>query len=585
MTDLTDLFLDFESHYDSRDYSLARMPTQAYIRDPRWRVLGCAVAVGDGEPVYVQPDALEAFFAALPWHSIRAIAHNAGFDLAVLADRYGHVPAAIGCTQALARYAIVEGQISHTCRASLHTLAALVGAVKGDTAASVAAGGQVLADYALTDVRICRALWRRYAPTCPPQELALIDAHVRLGVTRPLMLDRAALAVLAHADPDPHGELLRSPRMFARALRACGVDPPRKANKSGGYAFAKSDAFMLELESHEDPRVQVLHRLRTEGTSNIVRTRAQRLLSCVPETYAGPLRAASFGAPLDYYGAHTGRSAGRGMLNMQNLPARRPQQMALRRAIRPPDSCVLVVADSAQVEARVLAWLAGNLPVLEAFRAGRDVYKEFGAALYGCESSDVTARQRQVAKAAVLALGFGQGPVGFAAYCARSSIALGDGEAERTVAVYRHENPPVRALWRRCLDSALSGRQRLPSGRSLTYPNVRRADGNYTFERPACFTRTGRVEVANLWHGVAAENLVQGTARDVVLYQTLAAAALAPWARLALLVHDEAVFVVPRDRAKEMQEVLEREFTRPPSWAQNLPLAGEVSAVETYADA
>src|SRR5699024_8276794 len=142
------------------------------------------------------------------------------------------------------------------------------------------------------------------------------------------------------------------------------------------WAFAKTDAFMQGLAEHADPRVRAVAAERAKATSNIQRSRAQRFLDTgVP-----------FPAPVRYYGAHTGRGGGADGLNIQNLP----RGGKLRQALQAPPGHKLVIVDSSQLEVRVLAELARDPALREPFAAGRDVYREFAALLFGTTYDEVT---------------------------------------------------------------------------------------------------------------------------------------------------------------------------------------------------
>jgi DNA polymerase bacteriophage-type len=87
--------------------------------------------------------------------------------------------------------------------------------------------------------------------------------------------------------------------------------------------------------------------------------------------------------PLKYYAAHTGRWGGDDKVNLQNLPSRGQNAGRLKSAICPPKGHVIVDADSSQIEARTLAWLAEQDDLVEAFDNGEDVYKIMASAIYG----------------------------------------------------------------------------------------------------------------------------------------------------------------------------------------------------------
>lgn len=569
--------LDFESFYDpAAGYTLAKMPTQQYLRDPRFKCLGASVVLEDATTVwtnFVPPEKLDAFFAALPWDGIRLVCHNAGFDYALLREHWPHLPkpAEVFCTRDMARYLVSQGILPPDQRVSLSALMPLVGMEKGDTLAATRAGGEVLANYAIADAVATSRLYSLYAHRVPDAERRLIDLHARMKGDAILQLDTAKLAPLAEAKPDPAAAKLRSKATLAAALRRLGVEPETKAGKRGeDYAFAKTDQFMQSLLEHEDPVVQMLATLRIEGQSNIVRTRAQRLLDC-----GSPI-----GMPVSYYSAHTGRAGGSDGINVQNLPARDPNAAALRASLVAPEGHSLVIVDSAQIEVRVNAWLAKESWLLDAMAAGHDPYTAYAAASLGVAPGAVTRAQRQWAKAPVLAFGFGQGAVGYQTYCRRSGISIDEARAAQECAQYRALHPNIVATWKEHYRSALTGLVTLPSGRKLTYPDIRQEGREVTFLRPAIFSRGKGRQECKLWHGTATENAVQGVARDVVMEQTLRC--LTPWMPCVLMVHDEAVFVVRDERSEEAAAIASEAFCTAPSWAPDLPVSGEAKIAKEY---
>lgn len=567
---MTPIVLDFETYYDS-DYSLSKMPTQQYIRDSRFRCLGAAVSWAERPGgVWLPAERLDEFFDRLTWSQVELVCHNAQFDYTLLRHHWPHLPkpARVFCTRDAARWAVSQGLLPPDQRVSLRDLAPRYGITKGDTAQAVAAGGAALAGYATSDAAATWWLYAELSPHIPTIERELIDLHARQLAEPCIVLDTAKLRELANTPPDPMAEKLRSKETFAKALRLCGIEPWMKEGARGpAYAFAKTDAFMQWLAEHEDPRVQMLHALRVEGTSNIVRTRAQRLLDI-----GSPL-----GAPLAYYAAHTGRAGGRD-INLQNLPARDPNALALRESLMAPEGHSFIIADSAQVEVRVNAWLAGERWLLDALSSGADPYTTYAKRALG--KAEITKEERQWAKAPVLAFMFGQGPGGYQAFCQQSGIPMDAVTAEKECTEYRAAHRAIVSAWQRHLRAALTGEVVLPSGRKLTYPNVRRLDGEFVYTRPAIF-RKGTAEYdSKLWHGSATENLVQAVARDVVMEQVVRC--VREGLQCVMTVHDEGVFVVKDDEIDEAKTLVSKAFNTAPEWAAGLPVAGSVKVSKRY---
>ena len=584
------IVFDYETHYD-QDYSLKKIPTHQYIRDERFQTLGVSwyraswrdrqgpgwIAGAESAKAQVQ-----AFDPLLPW-----VGHNLAFDASVALwhhispHRQPRQPVLWLDTMLMARYAIAQGILPPDIRTGLAALAEHYGLdAKGDTAAAVDAGGDELAAYAKHDVYLTDQILRRLLPHIPKFEMQLMDLHIRMTADPVLRLDTDLCHAEIAANTMDEGikKAVGSAEKFAAALRAAGIAPETKESPRTGkqtYAFAKTDPFMQGLQTHSDPRVRKLAELRLQSKSNLAKNRAERFLAI----------GAPFPVPLLYYGAHTGRASGLDKLNLQNLP----RGGRLRRALKAPPGHKLVIVDSGQIEVRVLAWLAGAESLLEACRAfdageGPDIYVAFGSRnLYGCAPEDVTKDQRTHAKPVVLGAGFGQGWRGLQVYAQQVfGVEMSEHQAQASVEAYRRAYPQVVRYWDRAVDEiSRTGEQVLPNGRKLTYPDLRRRGRDLYFDRHQIFSKqyVGKRDEIKLWHGLAVENAVQATARDVVMWQTLQ---LAQRYRVVLSVHDEAVLCVPEDQAEQaLTDALEAFGTAPP-WAPGLPVAGEGVISDDY---
>lgn len=570
------LFLDYETHYEpAGDYSLQKMPTWQYIRDARFQVLGAAIAAPGFIPPqwYTSLDDIREALARLPWgEGVELVAHNAAFDGAILHHTMpGYRPRRYYCTKLAARYLIAQGTLPPSQGTSLRDFAP----EKGDTAAAVAAGGAELATYAMGDLTaLVRLFVGQQTEKIPARELDLIDLHTRMAAEPCLEVDTHSLCREANKLPPPEAVVVRKKAVFIAALSRYGVEPEYKTSPRTGKpteAFAKTDPFMRALAHHRDPRVRVLRALRTQGGSNIDRTRAQRLLDV-----GAPLP-----VPLLYYGAHTGRASGQDKMNLQNLK----RGGTLRSAIRAPKGWSLVVVDSAQIEVRVLAWLANEPRLLAPFVEGRDVYTDYAAlVMFHKPHAEITKEERRLSKPPVLAAGFGQGWRGLVGYASSMGVELTEGMAQRAVEGYRAAYPRVVAYWHEVMRGIEQhGQTTLPSGRLITYPDLTREGRDVYFLRHGIFSkqRKGVRDRIKLWHGLAVENGVQATARDVVMEQTLA---LSHKWRVVLSAHDEAVLCVPQDRAEEARQDALTTFATPPAWAYGLPLAGEAIVTDNYGE-
>ena len=324
---------------------------------------------------------------------------------------------------------------------------------------------------------------------------------------------------------------------------------------------------------------------------------------------------------LMYHGAATGRWSGR-LVQPQNFP--RPQKKQdeldqiiaklkadedvseygagtvlasdlLRSMLIAEDGHRLMFADYSAIEARVLAWIAGQTDLVETFRNGGDVYKEMASAIYNVNVENVTDGQRQVGKMAILGCGYGMGGKRFAEQCATMGINVDEDEAKRIVSVYREKNNRIAQYWRDSENEFVemvkeAGRVRsvelpLPSGRSLTYHNPRIIQRETPW---GAMRDTAQVDTLNsvtrqwvsqiIWGGLLTENVVQATARD--LMATAMMALELKGYNVILSVHDEIISEVPDDfgSLEEMIEIM----TRVPAWADGCPVNAEGKVGKRY---
>jgi len=401
--------IDFETYYD-REYSLSKMTTEAYVRDPRFEVIGVSVKVNDFPTDWYSGADPGKFLRQLDYRDKAILCHNAAFDGAILSWHYGIRPKLWLDTLSMARplHSITVG-------GSLKALAAHYDlGSKGDEVLRTLGMRRVdfapeamarFAAYCVQDTDLTYALFRKLAKGFPAQELQLIDLILRMYTEPSLVLDTELLnqhleevvtrrqslveSLSLGGSEDDAKALLMSNDKLASYLKACGVEPPIKISKTTGkptYAFSKTDRAFTAMVEHHDERVSAVVAARLGVKSTIEESRTKSLLG-VATRGALPIM-------LNYYGAHTGRLSGGDKMNLQNLP----RGGALRRSLCAPDGKMLVACDSAQIEARVVAWLAGQANLLDAFANGRDVYSEFASEVYGRTISKGDKLERFVGK-------------------------------------------------------------------------------------------------------------------------------------------------------------------------------------------
>ena len=419
------LTIDFETRWSSRNYTLTKTTTEEYIRDTRFKAFGaCVHEFGTDSPIeWVRGAELPEYFSSVDWGRTAVLAHNAQFDISIMAWRYGVRPCFIFDTLSMAR-ATRGVEVGN----SLARLAADFGLPeKGKAVHSTDGVAELdadleleLAEYCKHDVYLCEQIFERLSRGYPKKELRLIDMTLKMYTNPVLQLDRSMLINAIAAEKEKREELLQrlgvdeavlaSNPQFAKALETLGIPAPRKISKTTGkstLALAKNDAMFQALLNGDNEDVANLCEARLAVKSTTERTRAQRFLDIS--------KRGTLPVPLSYYGALSGRwTASKGSaINMQNLK----RGSFLRKAIMAPEGHQLVVGDLSQIEPRVLAWLSDYTDMLNIFRAGGDPYAAFGSQMFNIPGLTKESHPdlRQSAKSALLGCGYGLGWASFAA--------------------------------------------------------------------------------------------------------------------------------------------------------------------------
>jgi DNA polymerase len=383
---------------------------------------------------------------------------------------------------------------------------------------------------------------------------------------------------------------------FAEVLKKMGVEPPTKISLRTGkeaYAFGKTDPEFKKLLDHEDERVQAVVSARLGVKSTLEETRTQSFIGIAER---GPLP-----IMLNYYGAHTGRASGGDKINLQNLP----RGGELRKSMRAPEKHKLVASDSAQIEARVVAWFAGEDALVEAFRNKVDIYSEFASTVYEKKvTKDSDPLARHVGKTAVLGLGYSMGKDKFKVTlkAGNPSVDMPLSDAERVVSLYRQKYPNIVALWKQgqeALDAMIKGFEYdlgvgvklkckdgkiyLPNGMFINYPNLRKSGNEYLYD--------ARYGANKIYGGKVIENVVQALARIIVFDQMAKIDqkfrkkdSKTNRFKVVLTVHDEVVACVPEQAVGKCVEFMEQVMSVPPPWCSNLPIACEAAYGNSYGD-
>lgn len=599
--------IDFETYY-SADLGFSKQTTEEYVRDPRFEVIGVAVQVNDGEPEWFTGTMTETakFLGKYKWSESLALAHNAMFDGFILTEHFQIKPK--GWLDTLSMGRALHGT---NVGGSLAVLAEFYNIGKKGTEVNDAKGLrradfperqlQEYGEYCKNDVRLTWDLFNCMSQDFPPTELRLIDLTIRMFTEPVLQLDEGMLNVHLHKERQRKAELLEnfdkdelmSNPKFAELLRAFGVEPPMKKSPATGketYAFAKTDEAFKELLEHPNTAVQTLVAARLGTRSTIEESRTERFI--------GIARRGAMPVPLRYYAAHTGRWGGDDKLNLQNLP----RGSTLKKAILAPAGYMMIDSDSSQIEARTLAWLAGQDDLVEAFDRGEDVYKIMASAIYGKDAAEVSKDERFVGKTTILGCGYCMGAKKFQAQLKNFNVAIDLDEATRIIDTYRTTYPKITALWKEAgtaLDAMLRkqtttlGRNgllkiegkdgvRLPNGLYIRYPNIRKVMNKDDEGKAEIVydTKKGKAVIPNrIYGGKLIENVCQALARTVIGEQMLL---IAKKYHVVMTVHDSVIIIAPTDEVVTAQEYVEMCMRIRPKWGMELPLNCEATYGESY---
>ena len=409
-------------------------------------------------------------------------------------------------------------------------------------------------------------------------------------------------------------------------------------------SVAQIKQWLLEQEGIEVPSLnkkvvaEVVSQLNGERAKQFMALRA-RLAKSSTKKYEAMERSACADAHIkgcfQFYGANrTGRFAGR-LVQLQNLPQNHMEDLAvarslvrdndyetvrllydsvsdtlselIRTALIPEPGHRFIVADFSAIEARVIAWIAGEQWRLDVFRNGGDIYCASASQMFHVPvvKHGENGHLRQKGKIAELALGYGGGANALKAFGA-DKMGMTEEEMVNTVDLWREASPRVCALWRaleraviRCVVhktpqvSAIGGIRfemecgilwmTLPSGRRIAYYGAEYGPSRFHRDRRALSymgvdqktKRWGRVET---WGGKLAENVTQATARDC-LRDTMLALENAGY-DIRAHVHDEVIISEPRDgrTVEDVSAIMGRELP----WASGLPLRGDGYACDFY---
>lgn len=483
---------------------------------------------------------------------------------------------------------------------------------------------EVFVKYNIRDVEVEQAILkivRRLEPADFDEELYTVDQLIN---DRGVMIDRQLVDNAARFDEEYKQHLL------AEAQELSGMDNPNSPSqikeylqKVTGQVFQSLNK--KSLDDIEDslkywPKARKVLALRREmGKTSNKKYCAMQQCVCSDGRIHGLLQFCG--------AARTGRWAGR-LVQVQNLPQNHLQDLdyarnlvkagdledfelnygnptqvlseLIRTAFIAKPGCTFHVCDFSAIEARVIAWLAGETWVLDVFRKGGDIYCATASQMFGVpvEKHGANAELRQKGKIAVLALGYGGGVSALEAM-GGSRMGLSQQEEKDIMLRWREANPKIVKLWKVIELAAIRALQtgetitinrgievgrhwgcltiKLPSGRTICYPRasigVERNDGwrgdHPIIEYEGLNQITKKWEKIRTYGGKLTENVVQSIARDILGIVILRA--YRESLNIVFHIHDE--IIVEAEAGQTLKDV-EALFSEPISWCTDLPLKG-----------
>ena len=476
-------------------------------------------------------------------------------------------------------------------------------------------------EYCRMDVEVERQIdqalaW--YQPTDDERELYAIDQIIN---------DRGVLIDVKMVDNAVKMDTIYKARINAEAQRITGLANPNSAAQLKNWIGERIGAELDTLRKTDLPDIKA----QTEDTEvhRVLQIRAEMAKTSNEKYKAMQLTVCNDGrirGLLQYLGTKTGRWAGR-LVQLQNLPQNHlsdidyarslvkegdaetvslcygniPDTLSqlIRTALVAPEGKTFAVCDFSAIEARVLAWLAGEEWVLEVFRGHGKIYEATAAQMYGCKVEDInkTDPRRQKGKIAVLALGYGGG-TGALAAMGGERMGLSEKDMAEIVRDWRKANPHIVQAWgtlesaaQRCVSTGIDQKAlgllfhkrpedgtmtiTLPSGRMLCYRNMtigKNRFGGTSLKFRGLNSQTKQYGWEETYRGKLTENIVQAIARDCLAHTLLRLDELA--FQTVFHVHDEVVCEVPADNADGELRAIQDVFATVPEWADGLPLKG-----------
>lgn len=440
--------LDFESFFSTKDgYTLTKIGPISYIRDSRFSAQLMSYIVTDASTMtydrvrVAEHDNIPAVLAALKLDApdVVTVAHNGnGFDFLILSEIYHVVPRIAIDTMCMERWTGVS-RIQNESLKSMVKFFQCGEKVEG----TVISDGRKWPDdftpdertafiqYCRNDTEQCFLSFKAMLPFMTADALLFSSITAKMACNPVLRLDDDMLTAYLNELSDKVTKArndinkmfmfksdedflkaIRSSASFVKMLELLGRKPPmkysvaksetkRKKLEAEGKtnlseedyavytpALAKSDLDFVAMASDADERVALLVRTRLENNSSIQRSRAETFHALAKSGRPMPVMLNAFKAHTSRYTA--GNSEGSSdKLNLQNLSKRDPSQLTLRKAVQAPEGMALVACDSSQIEARILAYVANETELVDAFRRGADPYADLAEKIFQIPSEKI----------------------------------------------------------------------------------------------------------------------------------------------------------------------------------------------------
>jgi len=583
------IILDFETYFD-KEITLKKLNYSEYIPQATPFIIA---TIRNNKLTCT--DEIAKHLDLIDWNNTTVVGHNLLFDALVLKHWYNIEANQYIDTLSLARlhYPSIKHDLGSLAERFCPTIPKLkenLDAVKGKHWDELTnQEKESLKTYCCNDVLITAKLYEHFINKTSQIELNIINHTIKTWINPTLILDTNKLTnVIIQEQEEINKKLkeinltkenIRSDKKFYDYLKSKNYEPPLKFSTKQQKvipAFSKTDSIFQEFY-HNNPELQELLDLKRTINSNILESRTLKLLQ------ASKYNNNRIPVGYNYYGAFTGRFSGANKLNMQNLPKKSP----LRDAIMAPEGYKLIVCDLAQIEARVLAWLAGETKILEAFKNNRDLYSEVASKIFNRPiNKHDNPDERFIGKCAVLGLGYGMSAPKFETFCALQGRKLDSTFCYNIVNTYRTEFCKIPELWHllqehihilqrqqttRINDKLLIVNDQiiLPSSRRLRYEGVE-------------YTDMWRLRNNKRIYGaLIVENIVQAISRDILVDQLLTIHPIYP---VVMHTHDELIVCVPEQTAQTALDFVLTTMKTPPLWANDLPLNAEANMGDRYGD-